>query len=743
MHMIRLNIYLFICFCCFLVNAEPNSDYLINDPYSQSTYGGIGLIDTPTARFSNDGEFGFGVSSEAPYNRLYAKMQFFPWMEAVLRYTEGTHLGYYGDTYRISQTWKDKGLDVKIRLFEENTNRPELALGFMDLGGSGSFGSEYLVASKRFGNIDWSIGLGWGRLGGVDHFDNIIGWLDNERKVRGGYGSYGGNINLKRFFSGEHTSVFGGFEYFTPIDNLSFKLEYDTSSYTGIGAPIKIKEADSDIFELDSRFNYAMNYRVNLGEKDKLDLSLGLVRGNTVYANLAVHSNLNYKGMPKVTIGAEKIRNSNLPAKSFRELDQKWQTFLTNRIIKEMANNGFVTHKVIFDRNELSAEISQARFKETTKFLDLASKILSNNALQNIEKVTVINIDHGIETMRSSAIREEVRTAALNGPLPEDLFVFNEISRPSAEALVRNNDFLYPNFFWEIKPNLNTTYQHQIKFFFWQLEALIHSEYSIKKGLYLTTDIGIDITSNFKDYTYHIPDGQLYNVRQDRRLYLTEGKTGLRRMAFDYLVDLHPNLKGKLSAGYLEWMYGGIGGELLYMPDNKRWAIGVDTYWVKQRDYDQKFSFKDYETVTGFLSYYQDIPFYNMRLKLSMGKFLAKDVGTMIDISRRFNNGARVGGFAALTDCDSACVGEGSFHKGVYFELPMDLFYIQSSTRNKTGYSWSPLTKDAGAKIDSGGLYYLMTNAADEVDVLRQKSWSVKKIFSGFGVKPKNRINHQ
>jgi hypothetical protein len=741
--MIRLSIYLFIYFYCFLVIAEPNSDYLIKDQYSQSTYGSIGLIQTPTARFSNDGEFGFGVSSEAPYNRLYGKAQFFPWLEAVLRYTEGTHLGYYGDTFRISQTWKDKGLDIKIRLFEENTNRPELAVGFIDLGGTGSFGSEYLVASKRFGNIDWSIGLGWGSLGGVDHFDNIIGLLDNERKVRGGYGSYGGNINLKRFFSGEQTSVFGGFQYFTPIDNLSFKLEYDTSDYSSLrGAPIKIKEG-GDIFELDSRFNYAMNYRVNLGEKDKLDLSLGFVRGNTMYANFSVHSNLNYKGMPKVTIGAEKIRNSNLPAKSFRELDQKWQTFLTNRIIKEMANNGFVTHKVIFDRNELSAEISQARFKETTKFLDLASKILSNNALQNIEKVTVINIDQGIETMRSSAIREEVRTAALNGPLPEDLFVFNEISRPSAEALVRNNDFLYPNFYWEIKPHLNTTFQHQIQFFFWQLEALIHTEYSIKKGLYLTTDIGIDITSNFKDYTYHIPDGQLHNVRQDRRLYLTEGKTGLRRMAFDYLVDLHPNLKGKLSAGYLEWMYGGIGGELLYMPDNKRWAIGVDTYWVKQRDYDQKFSFKDYETVTGFLSYYQDIPFYNMRLKLSMGKFLGKDVGAMIDVSRRFNNGARVGGFAALTDCNPACVGEGSFHKGVYFELPMDLFYVQSTTRNRTGYSWSPLTKNAGAKLETGGLYYLMSNATDEVDVLRQKSWSVKKIFSGFGVKPQSRKNLQ
>ena len=74
-------------------------------------------MQTPTARFSNDGEFGFGVSSEAPYNRLYAKMQFFPWMEAVLKdiqkvqflpYNPGSH-----------QTWKDKGFDIKFRLLEE------------------------------------------------------------------------------------------------------------------------------------------------------------------------------------------------------------------------------------------------------------------------------------------------------------------------------------------------------------------------------------------------------------------------------------------------------------------------------------------------------------------------------------------------------------------------------------------------------------------------------------------------
>jgi len=127
-------------------------------------------------------------------------------------------------------------------------------------------------------------------------------------------------------------------------------------------------------------------------------------------------------------------------------------------------------------------------------------------------------------------------------------------------------------------------------------------------------------------------------------------------------------------------------------------------------------------------------------LKLSAGKFLGKDVGAMIDVSRRFKSGARVGGFAALTDCDSECVGEGSFHKGIYFELPMDLFYIQSTTRKKTGYSWSPLNKDAGAEISRIELYELMSDASDEIDQLRPTSWSVKKILSGFGTEPKKQL---
>ena len=91
-----------------------NLDYII--PKSHNSFGGIGSIITPTARFSDDGELTFGLSKELPFNRIYAKMQIFPWMEGVLKYTETTHISYNDDGV---QTWKDKGIDVKFRLLEE------------------------------------------------------------------------------------------------------------------------------------------------------------------------------------------------------------------------------------------------------------------------------------------------------------------------------------------------------------------------------------------------------------------------------------------------------------------------------------------------------------------------------------------------------------------------------------------------------------------------------------------------
>ncbi len=71
----------------------------------------------------------------------------------------------------------------------------------------------------------------------------------------------------------------------------------------------------------------------------------------------------------------------------------------------------------------------------------------------------------------------------------------------------------------------------------------------------------------------------------------------------------------------------------------------------------------------------------------------------------------------------------------------MDLFFVESSTRNKTGYSWSPLTKDAGAKLSRMELYEIMTDASDEIDILQQRSWSIKKSWEDLVDPPRKRYN--
>ena len=219
---------IFLGFSC-LGNGSELLDF-DKHPVSQSTYGGIGLIETPTARFSNDGEFAFGISTEIPWNRLYSKVQFFPWLEVVLRYTEGTYLPYQPG---MTQTWKDKGIDLKVRLSEEGDRLPALAFGITDFGGTGAFASEYIVANKRFNNLDFTLGIGWGRLGGTNSLSNPFKWLSNFLNAGEGSG-LGGQLNLGRLFLDEEPSIFGGIEYYTPISNLSVKLEYDSSDYAGI-----------------------------------------------------------------------------------------------------------------------------------------------------------------------------------------------------------------------------------------------------------------------------------------------------------------------------------------------------------------------------------------------------------------------------------------------------------------------------------------------------------------------------
>ena len=90
-------------------------------------------------------------------------------------------------------------------------------------------------------------------------------------------------------------------------------------------------------------------------------------------------------------------------------------------------------------------------------------------------------------------------------------------------------------------------------------------------------------------------------------------------------------------------MYAGAGGEVLYWPTKSRLAFGMSMAYVKQRDFDRRFSLLDYDVITGHLSAYWASPFYNYDVAIHAGRYLAKDLGATFEARRTFRNGWQVG----------------------------------------------------------------------------------------------------
>ena len=88
-------------------------------------------------------------------------------------------------------------------------------------------------------------------------------------------------------------------------------------------------------------------------------------------------------------------------------------------------------------------------------------------------------------------------------------------------------------------------------------------------------------------------------------------------------------------------------------------------------------------------------------MRITAGEYLAGDVGSTIEFSRSFRSGVRFGVFATFTNVTTEQFGEGSFDKGIFFNIPI--------YGNLINYTWRPLTKDPGATlIRRNNLYNLL-----------------------------------
>ncbi|MBT2918474.1 YjbH domain-containing protein [Vibrio anguillarum] len=703
--------------CCIALSlALPSQADEFSYPtlvHSQTDFGGTGLIQMPSARMMPEGQFSLSVTNNDDYIHYVSSLQLFPWLEATIRYTQVHELLYSGDTSFSGDTkYTDKSIDAKLRLLEEGYWLPEVSVGLRDVGGTGLFDGEFIAASKRFGPLDVTLGVGWGYLG---NNANLTGDKSSTPDCGrdGSYSGKGGQFDIGRMFTG-CTSLFGGVEYQTPWQPLRLKVEYDGNDYR---SDFPVTRGDA-VMPVSTPWNFGVVYAL----ADWADLRLSYERGNTFTAGITLGTNL----ATMQPVWVDEPKPSYAPKAKSHELDDaEWQTLLHDLDVIA----GYKQATLYQDDATLTIEAEQYKYRDRKEAHERAALLLAN---QGIDAQTYRIIE-----------------TANNQPLTETRIKANAFARvadrdyPNAhitDASARGNPVAingevkaqqYDAWQFGLAPVLQQSFGGSEDFYLYALGVSANASVQTRDHWLLSGSLYGNLADNYDKYKYTVPpDGtDLKRVRTLSRQYY-EDAVRLDSLQLTYFDTFGQSWFGQSYAGYLETMFAGVGGEILYRPLGKNWAVGIDGNYVKQRDPDTAFGLYKEEvhsdpqtgrnyrvqtgTVTGHATLYWQPKFWslidNTLLKVSAGRYLTDDIGMSVDFSKQFDSGVIAGAFISKTNLSAEEFGEGSFTKGFYVSIPMDLMTIRPSTQRVT-VSWLPIQRDGGQMLNRQYRLYDMTDA--------------------------------
>ena len=715
----RLSIYFFIFLVALPVHSSVhNYIYPFFQSNSYSNYGTIGLIQNPTARFNQAGTIGLSWSHRDPYINGSILAYPFDWLEASYQYTDINN-ALYSRVQRFSgnQSYKDKGFDFKFRLLKESINTPQIAVGFRDAAGTSKFASEYIVLSKFYRNVDFSFGIGWGNLNG-NKIKNPLGSFDQSFKTRPGPDSdtLGGEFSFSNFMSGD-AGYFGGVEIFLPNMNGSrLKLELDGTNYEKEGFPNGVLSsplATKPVKRPDSKINFEFVYPVN----KFFQLKLGYTKGNTINFGFSFTNNFARKN----SIVKKNDPIKDVPyRKEIKKLNSGSFDNLVNTSLFNLMENKIYPIKADLDDGNFTVAFKQSDYLNHTTAMGRAFRVINQLAPDEVKEITLINYNAGLPLYEASISRDTL-----------DLYEGNKLYKLTSKDLElksindQSNDYDFvgeiqrPSIFWGFEPSIRSQIGGPDGFFFGDIRLDVRSEIIFGDGITLTSRGSIGLLDNFDDLKLS-SDSVLPHVRTDIVKYLKESNDFyIQNLQFNIFKNPYKDIYAKFSMGIFEEMFGGYGGEVIYRPFDKNYGIGIEAWHALQREYDMLFDFRDYDIVTGHINLYYHFDPLSVDLLLKGGRFLAGDSGVYFDFSRRFRNGTRIGAFFALTDISKQEFGEGSFDKGFYFYIPVDMF--SSKYRNgHVPFGLRPLTRDGAAWLLHSFQLWGVTDAASKNYMFRE-----------------------
>lgn len=654
--------------------------------HSATITGPLGLNTVPSARMDPAGTVRVGVGTLDPYAHGWIGLQLVDPLWIGLRQSaEVSNLNDNADRLY-------PGVDLKLRLLKENRSRPEIAIGLQSAIGHKRMSGEYLALSKRYKSFDLTTGLGWGRYGSAAHFKNPLKVLSDH---------FGGDRFLDgempnepaKWFTGDDVGLFAGVEYFTPIDGLSFKFDYGADRYSAERAALD--------YNAPAPWAVGLNYQ----PASWIDMSIGAQGTDKIMGRISLQN----------LIQNWRDKDANTDSAILRPY--RTGLALPGEMETAAAGDDVRLYDVQASQHSAEARLMLRPDLSTPRQLSQAAIHMANHAGKDIEKLSITPTLYGLQGPQVSLMRADLEAAlAQHNGSAEEIWhkaEFNPSAAMPFTKLKRPPEYGYGLSALNFKLDNQISLSEEDQGVLYRTSFVVGGDAPDFFGL---IDSFYSFRLNLKDNLHHLNELRpraLLPVRSnvdefaDRRFALD---TYYAALTHSFRPDLHVSLLG----GYLEEMYGGFGGEILYRPFNSRFAIGAESWFAFKRDPDTTLNlgFNGDHLLTGHINGWYDLPNWDLTLNAGLGRYLGEDIGGTLGLQKRFHNGAMLEGFVTITDQSDFDLFGGTTHayNGLRLSLPLGGFeYIPRNTSME--FQTAPFGRDTGQRlVNPLSLYELSEN---------------------------------
>jgi hypothetical protein len=720
-----------------------------------SNNGQSGYINTPSATVEADGTFSVGYSYDSPYGQLWVTSTILPALQVTGRYVSITGVPAFPDSpdpeYGTSYgRYKDKVIDGKVQLWQEQGWRPAVALGASDVFGTELFKSQYAVATKTLGpakNIELSFGYGTKRIDGA--FAGMR-WtpVDYPRwSVVGEYNSIDYNKDYRASETGASRRRKGpavGLEYrwgWLGVQAARGRDNFSINAFVSI--PFGEREYIPKIYEPRYFEDKDPVPAPTIPEwREDPGYGADLVRALTAqdFKNVRVGISSNTFN---ITLTNSRISNMG------RAVGRAVRTALA------FAPAGVTTIKVTYTK--LDQPLTTYEFFDLPKLQEYLKGNIDRKAFNDVVLVRYPNdadvIKDDQQTLLSGLIDEPAPAgAAAMAAAPQPASAFQPaaiaasapvataapaaaiasapvvVAAPEAAAVAstvaQNDGKLRVAMGYEgdvvqvtsedresnrfkIAPKIGFFFNDPSGAFRYSISAAGSYDRRLGDGMYLNTAANLSLIETVSGVKQP-SNSALPHVRTDVAKYLGESRFALSRVLLNKYANPTERWYVRGSVGLYEDMFRGAGAQVLYLPKNSRWAADLSVDALQQRGYKRLLDSLDYKTVTAIASLHYKLP-RGITVTARAGRFLARDEGVRIEFKRRFQSGIEVGAWYTHTNGNDITT-PGSPSKpyqdrGIFLSIP---FYsmLPMDSQGAAGFSLSPWTRDVGQMVASPGDLY-------------------------------------